>query len=296
MSMKPFIRGGTGREWRSGRFNLINPPALTGSAFRKKRWGTVCLEGTIETHPYISASYIDVPEGLLLVSTCARCGGRGEHLFDLRFVPDAARGHRACLDHHDSAERFMDAHMACSTEPLQQILPSPLKPFLSALESAARTEIRKGRQFPPAICVVTTDVRCFAYSLTNIDAYGPRSTDRLNELTSRAAAMREYIRARNLDVLAAATVSEVWSREPSPDQREWVDDDPRRFLSSPTSERSEALAIWVVTTSAAFGGFAPITRMGGVINEGPGRVGDLDWMTCGDAPIFNGLLATDVAF
>ncbi len=162
--------------------------------------------------------------------------------------------------------------------------------------AAARSEIRRGQPFLGHVILLTADGKSFAYPIHDVPRSSTHDRRRTNEMAARKAAVRDMVIARDLDVLAVVAVAEAWVSEASLEGEAepfklplkgihpWMDPD-----------RSEALVASVSTTEAGRIGMAPIVRSGGVLDEGPGRVGALNWQPmAGDSALMDGLFATTV--
>ena len=279
------------RAWRHGRFTLVRLPAPReeDAAFPREAWGAV--DTVLRAPAHVHYDLICVPEGAALTARCMVCGGRSEALVDVRTLrrmenseEALRRAIPAILDRLVS--QWAPEHLACPTTPRQHSTPEVIQDFLRMVEHEARKRLAAGEEVLGVLHLLDAQGRVFSFAMGDLPPSCPGSTERSNEIAARHFSIREMVRARKLDLLAAVCVAECWHVE----AQEATAQDLRYPSRSP--RRRESLVLGMVTPTFQQGGLAFIERRSGRIGEGPGEVAPFTWVHTAESTVLDTLFAT----
>lgn len=299
---KRFVRSGTGREWRKGRFQLVDLPLPTEAEviWPRALWGVTQEEWERQSEDHISGRLVYVPEGQAVLAWCAACGGRYEALLDVRTAGWPTTDPRAAIERACDAAlaplsgEWLTGHTSCRDTPKQHHVPVMVQEVLRAVEKAARQAIAAGELAPATLYLLDATGRVYCASLDDLESSAPGNTERVNEIAARHFAIRAWVRARKIDLLAAIVVAEAWVTDTSKSRH----DEPPEAHRHPSraANRKEALLLSLVTPSFGQSGSGLIQRKSGIPDEGPGTVDPIEWGPAGaPATLLDTLFAiTDV--
>lgn len=288
------------RRWMRNDFELVGlppfepseavvPPRLWG----RTRWTLRADEG----HLVVDVSY--APRGFLVVGRCHECGGRAEGLADLTRDSRDRSGQdrraqvglrRATNDEPpdvltDAVERVTESlrsrHRSCSRSPQENRLHPMTRRLVESAVSGARESLETEGVVEGNLHLLLEDGRaCTLPTSQIVRGAPPRSLERNVNRAAATAATRAFLRARDLRPVAAVLVSEAWA-SPMEEGTAVADD-----------EREEVLVVSVVTPEFGRIGYSTIERTSGVVEEGPGRFGSLEWNPLTEpAPLVDGVFA-----
>lgn len=306
MSDRYFSRTGNGRGWRKGRFDIMVLPLQDGTnaVFPEEFWGTEMVRQK-DLPEHLASVIYRVPEGTVVVSRCTACGGRQEHLIDLRRAFEEVRGkdlkgpadltpeivQRTAKEVENAlavlrspiTKEWVEKHKKCTEEPIKHYIPSLVSDFIDSTTRLARKILADGDPIPGNIYILLADGRAMAIPIHDLPGAATKDRSRTIEVQRRFFSVREMVRARKMDILAAVVFSEAWgSVYQGPD-------------TPPPSVTKQEEFVVVMLTTENFGAIAlsPIRRKSGVIGEGPGEFDDFEWQPMsGEALLVDGLLAT----
>lgn len=302
-----FSRANEARAWRRGAFQILGLPAISEdeALFEREHWGTSAFGIKHEKYPWVQIDVDRDPFGFVVVGLCNYCGGRHETLIDGREFAERMNERDlegmmlACQAQIREAlppliDLWAPHHGECDKTPRQYATPQAVTEFVESVIAAARADIRKGVPFLGHVVILTTDHRAFAYPIYDIPPSSDYDNERTVEMTARKAAVRAMISARDLDVLAAVSVAEAWVDPYTLEGGIDPFDQPlKRSHPWKSPDRREALVAAISTADFARLGLAEIERYGGVIDEGPGRVGEIGWHPIlSPSLLMDGLFAT----
>lgn len=292
--MKPhFTRGGNGREWQEGRFDLVDlvqPPASDVGTPRAY-WGLAQPQAEGMSPDHTSAHLYWVPEGRVLTVRCHACGGRYEGLFDSRAIRRAPDPSAALRIVHAAVagpltEEWQPDHVHCAHEPKRHHMPVLVQDLLRVAEKTACEAIAAGEPVPGMLYLLDTTGRVFCVPIDDLESSPPRSIKRANKIAARHFAVREMIRVHKINLQAAVVAMEAWlANEPAPSLGD---------IPSPRNpNRTKVLSLMVATPNFARQGVGMIHRRGSIPNQGPGTVGAIEWrVEVGPSAMLDTLFAT----
>ena len=251
----------------------------------REGWGTarpVELSGLLPDH--IDGEFILVPEGFVPIVRCRACGGRHEGLVDMRAVSGTDNTENAGEASASAIGSYIDnvwipEHEDCTEEPRQHHVPQLVKALIGAAEATAREVIGTGQPLGTMYHLLDTRGNVYLHPVTEVSS-PLGTTERVNEFAAVQFALRELVRARRIDLLAAAFVAELWMTDmvEGPDGR----GDSLSGVICPSTrvpKREEGFLLGFVTPSHGEIGLGRIERRSGRLGQGPGRLGPIAWHT-----------------
>lgn len=290
------------------KIRLLRPPAPNREIWEDSELGDNSTFGT--EYPHIEGEMMRVPEGELFILRCTKCGGLTEGLLDFvsadpegegLTMPVARRLAAAVQDTFGTmGELFIPQHKTCDIAPIKHETPQDLKVWIDFAISQARDAIKRGKAAHGMIHLLT-DAEAFFIPIHDLpERRTGKANDRTPAVLKLHAGVRETLRARDLNPLAALLISEAWVSQIKVDEP----DEPapvmaRRFGRTvfPVEDpnRKEAMIVALHTTTFGKVGMGEITRRSGVQDKGPGKVGKLEWLDqAGPSLLLDGLLATTI--
>lgn len=222
-----------------------------------------------------------------MVARCLKCGGRAEGLADLGLDADL-QGPRqdgaevGVVKPSMSADRRPDAltdavervtnslrsrHRSCARSPHEHALPPMSERFVDRVLTGARQSLESGGVVEGNLHLLLDDGRgCTLPTGQILRDAPPRSPERDRNRVAAVSATRAFLRARDWRPATAVLLSEVCMSEMKETDRRPTKD-----------QRDEVVVASVVTPDFGRVGYSPIERVGGSVDEGPGRFGALDW-------------------
>lgn len=284
MQNRRYRRGGNGREWRRRQFNLLAVPEFReeDALFPRNAWLTNMGElSGLSRH--LKAEFIRVPEGLVATARCLRCGAISEGLIDGRSMRNDPEWMQKTSDVITGVVvpmlgEFLQEHEECP-EGRQYPVPDVLNEFVDVIYSAAKEDYAKTGE-PPlwAYHMLTTDGLCFVFPLPpDLPAPQVNARERYIRVGGVHAAMRDFVRARSLDVVGIVFMSEGWMAMAEQGSDEAEEMKKGRMHAGSMPNRKEVLQVVVITPSFTKMALADIVRRSGTPEEGPADLGELNW-------------------
>lgn len=282
-------------------FELVGLPPLQPSeaVVPPRLWGRRPWKLELEEGPVV----VDItyaPRGFLVVGRCLECGERAEGLADLgrdgELRGERRRGTEVGILKPssdmkpdvltDTVERVTNSlrsrHRSCSRSPHEHALPPMTERFVDRVLTGARQSLESRGVVEGNLHLLLDDGRgCTLPTDQILRGAPPRSPERDLNRAAAVSATRAFLRARDWRPAAAVLVSEAWMSEMKESDRRPTKD-----------QREEVVVASVVTPEFGRVGYSPIVRADGVVGEGPGRFGGLDWRPLTQpAPLVDGLFA-----
>lgn len=257
--------------------------------FPPDSWGE--LLGVLPDLPrHLTCGSRALPEGVTSFCCCAGCGARREILHRGVWEAFCKTGDPADLAgmQHDTGllwEQWMATHGGCLDRWEAPSLPAELAAFTEALRGMAVRDLAQAIPANGHLYLVDASGEAYAIPLDDLPC-GSISHPRVRPaaIARRLWAVRTFIRVRRLEVQAAVLVSEVWVG---------TDDSPLPPALDP--DRTEALAVALVTPDRGWYGLSHITRASGSMGEGAGTVEQFVWNPLGGQNRFLDALLLEVA-
>lgn len=246
------------------------------------------LDGTPLTafkhqHGPAALRVIHVPEGLLGIAQCSRCGGRAEHLAS---VPATV-----CPDSYEfldfmspMVEQFDDwgaAHSHCTPGTLSEHAPA-VESFVQRALGRARKLLAADRGLLPGIWLLLEGGSVMVIPVDGLPRDPADPSVRASAVARTHAGIRRHLVTLGLRAEAAVLLTEAWTANPT------------RDLQSGTGNRREAVALAVTTRAWGGAAIAPLIRTSGRVEDGPGTIGEFKWGTMRAALLLDGLLAEEL--
>lgn len=276
---------------------------LSPAATPVETWGLVERLDPIPGAPHLSSGVQCVPEGFVLFNRCTACGGRSDRLF--RLPPFSADPHPAERERHAAHDRVQGAlarlqdrwheeHRACPEAPRFPAPGEASSRHLVQVLAAADEALRAGKRIDRALWVCFADDTHVVLGVDQLPADAPDMVE--NPRAVGIALFHQSVRDRALRGGSAAQTAVLIGEgavfvppEPVSPMRRHGD----RVLPP---ERLEVLVVALLTPEAGFtatprieavdGGSRRLLEAGVRLRFGP-MAGD-------EAPVFDGVLATDV--
>jgi hypothetical protein len=275
----------------------LRPPDPRTAVFPPHAWGSLALRLNHDSQ-HLTMEIHRQPEGMSLIGRCERCGGRTEGLVDFRFGAafDFAEASREITTAVEvlvpmALQQWAPAHARCQEEPLRHHVSAAVQRFVEQMLVQFRETLAEGGDPPPLLFLLERGrdgVVVYAFPMDDL----PEGESRRIAAAARTYALREFVRTKSIDLLAAVFIAEVWIARVGVDE---IGDDADAEEIHEAFERKkrdrvrdEGIAVTVLTPDYALVGLADI----GLRDDGPGRdLGDVDWSPCGESPILDGLFA-----
>lgn len=301
--MKRYSSSNQPRGWRRGSFHqLATLPGIPEDdwCFGPDKWGHQLTSlGPKDGQDFKGSIdfYFD-PSGLVMSVRCDVCGGRHEALSETKHFVRLLREDKpkeAAAELHSQVEamaspaldEWFPEHEDCPDTPRKHETPSTVQDFLDVSLRAATKDIESGDAAGGYLTILDTQGRAFSLSIRDLPERKQDPDAKVREMSYRKACLRQMIRAREDDILAAVLMSEVWM---TPAHNLGTDS---YVPPSADPDRTEALSIMLATPTFARVGLAQIERNEGVVGKGPGRVGEMSWDPLRGPSLFtDGLFAT----
>lgn len=309
MSRSRYSRTHSPRGWRTGNYALVGLPAIDSedALFPRALWGTTAMEGQPESETFRgSVRLVRDPYGFVVVGICAGCGGRAEGLIDGRRFADMMTAGCAPAAVRELADQVRVAmapvtgdwvaeHEHCATAPRPHEEPAIVGEFIDrALQSAIR-DLGRGETVHGHLMALDSRGMALALPIHDVPASSHHDARRTNELAARKASLRQLIRAREGDIIAAVALSEAWGQEIPRDGEGDLRDRIAQRDHHPWEDprRSEVLMLTYATPTHGRACLAPIHRRGDTVDSGPADVGQPTWSPNGQPSLLlDGLFAT----
>lgn len=265
----------------------VQRPSRESACWHPSDWNRVArtLDGELS---FVTSELLMVPEGIVSVMRCSRCGGRQEERFDAFRSSEHDVEHVATLVAAPHG-RFKESHRACTKAKRSHTLPARVASILDSRLAHAERAIRAGRRCDAYISLLTDTKE---YRIDGVQSLVPGSVnggrDRLHGIAQLHFGIRALIAHEDIAPLGVVLVTEAWSIPATGASDSWS-------APSGAANRTEALSILVVTPSFARTGVATITRDGGRLDAGPGVLGEVTWAEVGPSALIDGMLAQSAA-
>lgn len=257
-------------------------------------WGECLGVATVDGIPHIRVRATAVPEGVLEVYRCMRCGGIEEILFHLGYLDESdsyALKRLVSSAREDVNERWIPEHRDCGNldDPSLENLPDRLREARRLALDQARQSIREGEPVPVNIVVLLAEQDgsdlVLPVRFDGIGRYNDRQRRRKYE--REKARVRKKLQNSDVERIGALAVGEAWYVEG--DGEHCVEN----VAPSRLPERKEALVLEVRSPDYTYVSFAPIRRHEAGAHEGPGELGEIrNQMVGAWSRLVDGLLAT----
>lgn len=240
-------------------------------------WGACLTFGHHKEIAHITSSIYGAPEGAVIVTCCALCGGRDEVL--LRFPEDGGPPSKQAVDEilNWQADLWARDHAQCAVVPMGHSFPQEALEMAEAFEGRLRQNLAEGKDTPGMAALLTAEGKSAFFDLTIGAAVNPSGRPS-QVIAGQHWAVRQRVAELGLDPVAVVACGEAWQNpHPAP---------------GPTPDAAEIGLVVITTPTAGRVGTAPILRHGGVADEGPGELGGLTWKPLVEPQVLvDGLLA-----
>jgi hypothetical protein len=224
-----------------------------------------------------------VPEGLLGIAQCSRCGARAEHLASVPATVDPDSDE--FLDFMGPMVRWLSdwgpTHSHCSPGTLSERAPA-VESFVQGAIDHARGLLAADQGLLPVIWLLLEDGSVMAIPVDGLPRDPADPSVRASAVARMQSRIRRHLTVEGHRAEAAVLLTEAWTSE---------------RMSNPSAalgERREAVALAVTTRSWGYGAIAPLIRTSGRPEDGPGTIGTFEWGPLCVSLLLEGLLAEEL--
>lgn len=270
---------------------------IADAAWPVTEWGT---GGTIKhEQDHLLTIVTKVPDGMILLTRCCRCGAKIETLVDIR-RDDALAQLQAMADQRE-ATGWIERHARCDTDKMEWSFSGRIEELVEKAREFALEIIQSGEELMGLLSLETEDGSTFFLPTCDLPNHedgaevgGRWVSARTVEVTGRYAQLRMKMVELGEEPVMALHFAEAWMTLGGDGDPNYLPNDLPKGLHGVKNGRLEVVMISVVTHDYEMCGSAPIIRPDGVEAGVPAKgstLGEFSWLPGGGGRLSQGIMA-----